>query len=50
MAWHEILAWVIMISAAVIALAWCIKLIICPASRCEGCDKKCVLREKQLKK
>ena len=50
MAWHEILAWVIIAVAFVVAVAWVIRKITCPASRCEGCDKDCPSRKRENKK
>ena len=44
MAWHEILAWVVIAVAFILAVAWCIKRIVCSKSRCEGCDKSCPLK------
>lgn len=46
MVWHEIFAWVIIIAAFIAAIAWCIKRIVCPPSKCDSCDKSCMLRKK----
>lgn len=47
MVWYNILAWVIIAVAFAVAIAWCIKRIICPTSHCESCDKECALRKKR---
>ena len=44
MAWHEILAWVVIAVAFIMAAAWCIRRIVFPSSRCKNCDKDCILR------
>ena len=41
MAWHEILAWVIIVAAFALAIAWCIRRFTCPASECDKCNKNC---------
>ena len=41
MAWHEILAWGIIVATFAVAATWCIKRIFCNKSKCEGCDKNC---------
>jgi len=46
MEWHEVVAWVIIAAAFIVAVVWCIKRIICPTSRCEHCDKKCAFKRK----
>lgn len=45
MEWHEVVAWVIIAVAATVAIAWCVKRIVCPASSCEGCNKDCSRRQ-----
>ena len=47
MEWHDILAWVVIGAAFVVAAVWVVKRIICPESHCESCDKKCALRERK---
>ena len=44
MAWHEILAWVIIAVAVIATIVWCVKLIVCPQSKCAECGKNCVLK------
>ena len=46
MEWHEILAWTIIAAAFVAIIVWLVRKIICPSSRCEGCDKECSFRKK----
>ena len=46
MAWHELLAWGIIAVAVIVAVAWCVKLIVCPQSKCASCTKECALRRK----
>ena len=45
MEWHEILAWAILTVVAIMVIVWLVKAIVCPSSRCEGCDKDCKFRE-----
>ncbi len=44
MEWHEIVAWVVIAVAFIVAAVWAIRRIVCPASKCEGCDKECRYR------
>lgn len=44
MEWHEVLAWTLIVAAFVVAVAWCIRRILCPSSKCENCDKDCALK------
>ena len=46
MAWHEILAWAVIVAAFAMAVVWCVRRIVCPASKCDSCDKSCMLRKK----
>ena len=46
MAWHEVIAWIIIVVAVITALIWLLRRIFCPQSRCEGCDKSCPKRRK----
>ncbi|MBR2032707.1 MAG: hypothetical protein IKA04_10940 [Alistipes sp.] len=46
MEWHEIIAWIIIAVAFIVATAWCIRRILCPKSKCAGCDKDCRYRRK----
>lgn len=49
MAWHEIVAWVIIAAAIAASIAWIIKLIVCPKSKCTSCNKDCILKSKNNK-
>ena len=49
MEWHEVLAWVVIGAAFVVAAAWVVKRIFCPESRCESCDKECALKRNKTK-
>ena len=44
MAWHEWLAWIIILLALIATAIWVVKLILCPKSKCEGCNKQCLLK------
>ena len=46
MEWHEIIAWIIIAVAFIVATAWCIKRIVCPTSRCGSCEKECAFKRK----
>ena len=44
MAWHEILAWMIIVIAFGVAIVWCVRRFACPASECDKCNKNCKRR------
>ena len=44
MAWHELLAWVIIAAAVISAIIWLFKSIFCPKSVCANCQKQCPLK------
>ena len=44
MAWHEILAWMVIVIAFGVAIMWCVRRLTCPASECDKCDKDCKKR------
>ena len=46
MVWQEILAWAVIVAAFAVAVVWCVRRIVCPASKCDSCDKSCMLRKK----
>ncbi len=50
MVWHEVVAWVVIAAAMVAAIVWLVKLIVCPKSKCEGCNKSCILKSKNNKR
>ena len=47
MAWHELLAWVIIAVAVVAAVVWLTKSLICPKSTCANCHKQCPLNRQK---
>ncbi|MBR1961504.1 MAG: hypothetical protein IKA26_00925 [Alistipes sp.] len=47
MAWHEVIAWIIIVAAFVATAVWCIRRIFCPASHCESCSKDCRYRKEK---
>lgn len=46
MAWHELLAWIIIAVAVTVAVIWLIRSIFCPKSACANCNKECILKRK----
>lgn len=47
MVWHEVVAWTVITAAIVATAVWFVKLIVCPKSKCEGCNKSCILKSKK---
>lgn len=43
MAWHELLAWIIIAVAVTAAVVWLIKSLFCRNSACANCNKQCPL-------
>ena len=44
MAWHELLAWAIITVAFGVAILWCVRRFMCPASECDKCERDCKRR------
>ena len=47
MAWHEVVAWVVIAAAIAISIVWVVRLIVCPKSKCANCNKECILKSKK---